>query len=97
MKFEWDEKKNKQNFKKHGITFEMARLVFGDPHLVGRVERIRDDEELWQTIGIATGIVLLVIAHTRVESDGEETIRIISARTATRPERRSYEERVGYP
>ena len=97
MKFEWDENKNKQNFKKHEITFEMARLVFGDPHLVGWVERIQDDEERWRTIGIATGILLLVVVHTRIELDGQEIIRIISARTATKPERRSYEERVGYP
>jgi uncharacterized protein len=97
MKFQWDENKNKQNVKKHEITFEMARLVFGDPHLVAWVERIQDDEERWHTIGIATGILLLVVVHTRIEVDGEEIIRIISARVATRPERRNYEERVRYP
>jgi uncharacterized DUF497 family protein len=97
MKFEWDENKNRQNLKKHGINFEMARLVFGDPHLVGRVERIQDDEERWQTIGIATGIALLLVAHARVELDGAETIRMISARTATKAERRSYEERARSP
>jgi uncharacterized protein len=97
MKCEWDENKNKQNFKKHEITFEMARVVFGDPHLVGWVARIQDDQERWRTTGIATGILLLVVVHTRIESDAEEIIRIISARAATKPERRSYEERVGYP
>lgn len=92
MRFEWDENKNRRNVVKHRVSFEMARLDFGDPHLVGRIERFQDGEERWEAIGIATGIVLLVVAHTRVELDGEEIIRIISARTATAPERRSYEE-----
>jgi uncharacterized protein len=96
MKFEWDENKNRSNFTKHRIRFETVRYVFEDPHLYTRVDRFHYDEEQWLTMGITTGFVLLVVAHTRVELDGEETIRIISARRATPLERRFYEEGIRY-
>jgi uncharacterized DUF497 family protein len=96
MKFQWDENKNRSNLIKHRVRFERAILIFEDPHLFTRVERFEDGEERWQTIGVATGFVLLVVAHTRFELDGEEAVRIISARKATPRERRIYEDGVGY-
>lgn len=90
--FSWDEAKNESNRRKHGVSFEAARLVFDDPQHVSRLDRVEGDEERWQTIGNAGGIVLLLVAHTWREAGGEEHIRIISARRATRQERKFYEE-----
>ena len=94
MKFEWDEKKDRQNIIKHRISFERARRVFADPHFVTFVQRDIGDEERWVTIGIATGVVVLYVVHTRTELDGDELIRIITARKATPGERRGYEESI---
>ncbi len=90
MRIEWDEVKIRQNFKKHRISFETARLVFEDPHARSIQVRVIDGEERWQTIGMIKGLIV-VVAHTyRVEGE-EEAIRIISARKATAAERRAYE------
>ena len=94
MKFQWDEKKNRSNTTKHRMSFETAMHVFEDPHLFTRVDRFHDDEERWLTIGVTRELVLLVVAHTRFELDGEEAIRIISARRAIPSERRFYEDAV---
>jgi hypothetical protein len=51
MRFEWNEPKNRKNFKKHGIPFETAALVFDDPHALNEQDRMVEDEERWQTIG----------------------------------------------
>jgi len=70
-------------------------LVFEDPSHLSRVERVVQGEERWQTIGNAGGIVLLLVVHTwPEETAGEQQIRIISARRATREERELYEEGV---
>jgi uncharacterized protein len=92
MKFEWDENKNKQNFKKHGISFEMAILVFGDSHSVDRLQIAHDDEERRETIGIAYRTMILFVAYTIRDHEDDELIRIISARRADSYERRHYEE-----
>jgi uncharacterized DUF497 family protein len=92
MKFEWDENKNKQNFKKHRVSFEMAMLVFDDRHSLDRIQPTHDDEERWETIGAASGALILFVAHTCGDREGEELIRIISARRADSYERRHYEE-----
>ena len=92
MRFEWDEKKNQANRRKHKVSFETATLVFEDPHAISVLERIEEGEERWQTVGIAGGVVVMFVAHTYRESDGEEVVRIISARKATPRERSMYEE-----
>lgn len=94
MRFEWDEKKSRRNLAKHKVSFETATLVFDDPHSLSRFDRIQDREERWQTLGIAGGIVVLLVAHVDYEEDGEAIVRIISARKATRHERKAYEEGV---
>lgn len=92
MRFEWDEKKNLANRRKHKVSFETATLVFEDPHAISVLERIEEGEERWQTVGMAGGVLVMFVAHSYRESDGEEVVRIISARKATPRERSMYEE-----
>ena len=92
MKFEWDERKNLSNQSKHKVSFELASKVFEDPLHLPKFDRVVGNEERWHTLGRAMGIVLLLVVHTCRLHDGEEVIRIISARKATAHERREYEE-----
>ena len=92
MTFEWDETKNRRNRAKHGVSFEAATLVFDDPHAVGVPEHTEEGEVRWKTVGLAAGVVLLVVVHTHLEEGEEEYIRIISAPKATPRERKTYEE-----
>jgi len=93
--FEWDEAKAKANHRKHGVSFRLATQVFSDPLCRTEQDRIQGGEYRWQTLGMTNG-VLLMVAHTvfwDVDEDGSgyELIRIISARPATKKERRLYE------
>ena len=92
MRFTWDEDKNRRNLAKHKISFETARLVFEDPFHVSRLERVVEGEERWQTMGLIGSVVVVIVAHTYREEEGEAVIRIISARKATPHERRYYEQ-----
>lgn len=92
LRFEWDPVKARTNQRKHGITFEDAMHVFLDPHAASRQDRIEGGELRWQTIGLAGGVALVLVAHTVREHDDDETIRIISARRATPKERIRYEQ-----
>lgn len=89
--FEWDEVKNQKNQRKHGISFEIAALVFDDPLRIEQQERFVDNEERWQTIGMIHGVLLVLVAHTIRLEDNTEIIRLISARDATKAEIRKYE------
>lgn len=92
MRIEWDENKNRINIAKHGISFVDVRPVFKDPLALTRKDRVVDGEQRFRTIGAVPGGVVFV-AHTLHEiSEGEELIRIISARYATPSERKAYEE-----
>src|ERR1017187_5791619 len=93
MRFEWDSEKNRINQKKHGgIAFESSALVFDDPHVIFRKDRIVTGEQRWHSIEAAEAAVLLVVHVSRTENENgeEETIRIISAREANKRERRIY-------
>jgi uncharacterized DUF497 family protein len=94
MEFVWDEQKSRRNLAKHGVSFETANLVFDDPRAVSQLERVKDEEERWQTLGLAGGIMILLVVHTYREQSGEEVLRIISARKATPRERTVYEQGV---
>lgn len=91
MRFEWDENKNIVNQSKHDVSFELASEVFDDPFHQSIADRVEGGEQRWQTMGLVRGIVLLIVAHTWQDDDGGEVVRIISARKATRKEKRSYE------
>ena len=92
MRFEWDEVKNHRNLRKHKISFESATLVFDDPHAINYQEREVGGEERWQTLGVIARSITALVAHTYGEEDGEEVVRIVSARKATSSERRAYAE-----
>ncbi len=92
MRVEWDEKKNRANQKKHGVSFELAQEIFDDPLALSKLDRVEGDEERWHTLRIVEGIVLLLVTHTARHDEDEEIIRIISARKATAHERRHYEK-----
>ncbi len=88
MRFEWDPQKAKQNFKKHGVSFDEAVTTFYDPltatfddpdHSIG--------EQRYITVGFSSKNRLIVLAHT----DRGDNTRIISARPATGLERKRHE------
>jgi len=87
----WDEDKNTDNKRKHGIGFETARFVFADPNRLWRYDRSDSNtsgEERWQTLGMAEGVVFAV--YTECETEGTNETRLITARLATKAERRIY-------
>ncbi len=92
MRFEWDETKNRINQQKHGLDFETASLVFDDPNALSVQDRFENGEERYQTIGMIESILVVLVAHTFETKENTEIIRIISARKATRAERKSYEQ-----
>ena len=96
MRFEWDERKSRQNLRKHDVRFETATLVFDDPWAITQPDPTFaasvDEDERWVTVGaVGPGSILLVV-HCFYESQNEEVIRIISARAAESHERKAYEE-----
>jgi uncharacterized DUF497 family protein len=89
VKFTWDSKKAARNLKAHGVDVREAATVFDDPLSVTFPDSDHSfDERRFLIIGMSALGRILVVSHTE---DGD-TIRIISARAATRPERRFYEE-----
>lgn len=89
MEFEWDPRKAAANLAKHKVSFEEAATVFGDPF--GRIvpdPRHSAVEERQVLMGISKERRLLAVMYI----ERAEAVRIISARRATRPERRDYEE-----
>jgi uncharacterized protein len=90
--FEWDDRKNAGNKRKHGISFEEAQTVFTDD----RALLIPDpdpssSEERFVLLGLSALLRMLVVCHCCREAD--DAIRIISARKANRSERAQYESR----
>ncbi len=90
--FDWDPAKAASNLRKHNVSFELAATVFVDPLSKSIPDQDQSEfEERWITVGIARNGQLLVVSHTYVDSSGEVSVRLISARAATRKERRQYE------
>ena len=91
MRFEWDPEKARRNFTKHGVAFEEASTIFGDSLslTIPDPEHSRT-ERRYATMGRAFNGKLLVVVHT----DRDDNIRIISARRASRRERKFYEETI---
>lgn len=91
MRWTWDPEKAKTNLDKHGVSFELAERVFGDPFQLN-VPDPYPHEERWRTIGRPSSAshVTLFVVHTWPEDDDGEG-RIISARRAEPYEREQYE------
>lgn len=88
LEFEWDPDKATSYAKKHGVPFEEAGTVFGDPLALTVYDPDHsEDEGRFITMGDSGEGRLLIVSHT----DREDRIRIISARQATHKERRAYE------
>ena len=92
-RFDWDPAKNRENLRKHDVSFETAATAFEDQWILSRKDLSHDDaEERYNALGeIAPGVVLFVV-YTYREQDGDEVIRMISARSASAQEKRIYEE-----
>ena len=89
MKFEWDPDKDEENRAKHGVSFEEASTVFGDPLAATIPDPDHSEAEARVvTMGLSTTGRLLVVAHTEEDDD---LFRIINAREATSHERKAYE------
>jgi uncharacterized protein len=111
MRYEWDQRKNRENQRKPGISFELASLVFEDQDcLVGKDRIDEDGEQRWHALGAISiepdSVLVVLVAHVyrhpsgegpspgtpREDRNGEEIIRIISARWASNNEVRRYQE-----
>jgi uncharacterized protein len=89
QEFEWDEKKDKANQRKHQISFEEARTVFDDPFLATFPDVMHSvDEDRNISLGTSDKDRVLVVVHT----DRGNNIRLISCRLATVSERKAYAE-----
>ncbi len=99
MEFEWDEAKDWTNQRKHGVSFDDAIEVFVDPLCILLLDRVVDGEQRWHALGEVSGQVLLTVTHTSREKWSDEKVveivRVISARPASRTERRLYDDENG--
>jgi uncharacterized DUF497 family protein len=91
VRFEWDPQKNQANIRKHKVSFETASLVFYDPDIVYRGDEMHTDMEQRDiAIGSAGNVGVLFVVSTIRGDAQQEIIRVISARSATKAERREY-------
>lgn len=89
LSFEWDENKARTNLARHGVSFEDASTVFGDPMSITIPDPAHSQaEDRWIILGHSQQGRLLVVVHT----ERGDNLRIISARPASRRERKQYEE-----
>jgi len=89
LTFEWDAEKAKGNIRKHQVSFEEAKTVFGDPFLLTFPDPEHSiDEQRYLGIGASSKGRILVVVHT----ERDVSIRVISCRKATPKERKVYEE-----
>jgi uncharacterized DUF497 family protein len=89
IQFEWDPSKDEANIKKHHISFDEAKTAFYDPHarIINDPEH-SDTEDRFILLGISQNLNLLIVCHCYRSKD--ETIRIISARKASKSESSNY-------
>ena len=92
MNFEWDESKARINQKKHGVSFDEAKTVFDDADALQIFDPDHSEsEDRFIMLGMSAVLRILVVCHCYRAND--DTIRIISARKATRNECSTYERR----
>ncbi len=91
MDFKWDSRKAEANLKKHGVSFEEASTAFYDPFAkLGHDPDHSDEEDRFILVGHSQKNNLLFVVH--VYKENESTIRIVSARKATKKEKTDFEE-----
>lgn len=93
MRFEWDERKNEENIRKHGFDFADAPDIFDSPMLVLLDNRKDYGEDRWIGVGRLHGKVVVVVF---TERDDREITRIISLRKATKQEQQGYEKTLAH-
>ncbi|MEO5770394.1 MAG: BrnT family toxin [Polyangia bacterium] len=87
MRFEWDPTKVRRNLAKHGVSFEEAATAFGDRLSITRFDPDHSEaEDRYLLLGATYGGRMIVVSHTH----RGENVRIISARVASKRERRAY-------
>jgi len=90
VNFEWDEDKNRENIRKHGLDFGDAWEIFQAPLVIDLDLRTEYGEDRWIVIGLLGGRTVVLTFALR----GTQTIRIISLRKALRHERKKFEEEI---
>ena len=90
LKFEWDETKNRANIQKHGIDFSDVRSMFDHPMVTFLDRRKNYGEDRWIAVGLLKAVTAVVVFVER----RADTIRIISARKATRHEEGIYRNQI---
>ena len=89
LRFEWDERKNRDNQRKHGVSFEEAKSVFFDLQAVEFYDHEYDQQEdRFLLLGVSAKLRILMVCQC-LRQDGD-VIRVISARRATGNETREY-------
>ncbi len=92
LRFESDPEKNRQNRRKHGVTFEEAETVFADEYGLFMADPDHsDDEDRFVLLGLSSGLRTLVVCHCYRKAD--DVVRIFSARKADASERALYNQR----
>jgi uncharacterized DUF497 family protein len=92
LRFEWDQRKAAANLRKHGVSFDEARTAFFDESALLRPDGDHsDDEARFLLLGLSGRLRILVVCHCYRQ--GDEVIRLISARKANTLERHQYEDR----
>jgi len=91
IKFEWNQTKNKDNLRKHGISFEEAKSVFYDDFAIQFFDELNSIvEDRFLLLGRSFESKILIVCHCIRSHETDEIIRIISARRATRKECKHY-------
>ena len=96
VQFEWDKGKAAANLRKHGVSFDHALTVFGDPHLLTVADLEHSEvEERWFSVGCASnGAILSLVYLWSATRSGTARVRLISARKATWNEILQYQESI---
>jgi uncharacterized protein len=92
VEFRWSAAKARRNLRKHGVSFETARRVFFDPHLIVVEDCEVDGEPRYHAIGYATSELLLTVVYVDHSDDEREIIQIVSARKADAYEQAAYSD-----
>ena len=94
MLFTWDDEKERINIRKHGVDFKAAARIFLDVDAIFEFNSVDGytGEERWDAIGFFEAGIMFVVYVERITIDGNDIIRIISARYADRKEKRRYVE-----